>query len=128
METPSEMYVEFSPKGDSSELYKRYCSSERFEPTPGHRVVRYKDNIYDYVPWKDCSKWEPGLWYPMPVGSMWISKPTVVEGYDIFMQDPEEPEDMIPVDEVSITLTFRVAVELCEHHNRKKFTELKGRD
>lgn len=76
---------------------------------------------YDDVPWRDCTKWKPGSWYPMPVGSMW-TKPevTVHEGYDIFVQDPESPEDIIPAGNFG-PFTFREAVNLCEAHNGWSF-------
>jgi hypothetical protein len=77
---------------------------------------------YDDIPWVDSEKWLPKLWYPLPVGSMWLDDVTVVEGYDIFYQDPEEPSDIIPVG--LDTFTFQAAVLMCEGHNGKTFDEL----
>ena len=77
---------------------------------------------YDDIPWVDAEKWQPKLWYPLPVGSMWLDDVTVVEGYDIFYQDPEEPSDIIPAG--LDTFTFQAAVMMCEGHNGKTFDEL----
>jgi hypothetical protein len=77
---------------------------------------------YDDIPWVHAEKWQPMFWYPLPVGSMWLDYVTVVEGYDIFYQDPEEPSDIIPVG--LDTFTFQAAVMMCEGHNGKTFDEL----
>ncbi len=84
------------------------------------KFYQTRESVYDAVPWKDSSKWKKGCWYPMAVGSMWCDKVTVMEGYDIFTQDPEMPDDIIPAGEHR-TLTFREAIKICEDHNKWSF-------
>lgn len=75
------------------------------------------------VPWEDAEFWEPGLWYPLPCGNMTDLVPVelwICEGWGIFIQEPDCPEDIISVGP-SKALTFSQAVEICEAHNGKKF-------
>lgn len=79
---------------------------------------------YDDVPWTDTTKWKPGCWYPLPVSSIWTDpdKCTVVEGYDIFMKDPDADfdGDIIPAGKFG-GFTFLTAVRICETHNKWSF-------
>jgi hypothetical protein len=75
------------------------------------------------IPWHDVTKWKPGHWYPCPVGFMARDQAEyIIDGYLIYKQDPEEPEDMVCLDfdGTNDSMSFSVALAICEAHNGEK--------
>lgn len=88
-----------------------------------NKIYRGRPN-YDDIPWADSSKWTPGHWYPLPIGSNWTESCLyVVEGYDLFYQDPENKDDIIPVG--TPTMNFKEACDTCEFHNKEHLPGLR---
>lgn len=74
------------------------------------------------IRWGDAKKWVEGDWYPMPVGFFERDQDEyVIDGYDIFMQDPKKNGDINPVDfDGAGPFIFSEALRICEAHNKRK--------
>jgi hypothetical protein len=78
----------------------------------------------DRLPWENrAEQWNPDWWYPLPIGALWVPNAKVyfIEGYRIFQQDKEFPEDILPVGDFPV-MTFETAVRICEAHNGKQLS------
>ena len=77
------------------------------------------EKTYTEMPWYDVSEWTPGHWYPMPVGFFARDQEEyIIDGYDLFYQDPACVEDIIPCDLYRMgPFTFSTALKIAEEHN-----------
>jgi len=82
-----------------------------------------RNKMYSELPWSNTKNWEWDVWYPLPIGTMWLPpEHTYHEGYSIFKREHENGD----IESVIYgPFNFKKALNICEARNGRQLIERK---